>query len=197
MRLEARTTSINDKTEIKLHPLAAKLYKLMMSAYILGGQEAYIKRITGQFNCYKSLPIHNVSMISKDPNKYLLIGGCFSPVFNLKDLNNSNTIFLSYRTSIHGFKPEHKNEVGKEFDQDVVDLIFMDFIRSMSILSLSKPGIVYPDIKKITQDYKSQIWSEIFKKESKSSNEFITLNNIADLLDTTRATLTNHAKLKK
>lgn len=197
MRLEAKTISINDSTTIRLHPLAAKLYKLMISAYMSGGQEAYIKRLTDQFNCYQSLPIHSVSLISEDINKYLLIGGCFSPIFNLKDLNNGNTIFLSYKSSKHNFKPEHKSEVTKEFDQDVIDYIFMDFIRSMSLLSLSKPGIMCSDLKIITQNYKSPIWNEIFKKEAKSSNQFMTLNNIADLLDTTRATLNNHAKLKK
>ena len=197
MKLEAKTTSINDSTNIRLHPLAGKLYKLMMSAYTLGGQEKYIKCITDQFNCYQSLPIHNVSLISEDTNKYLLIGGCFSPVFNLEDLNNGNTVFLSYKTSKHNFKPEHKSEIDKEFDQDVIDFIFMDFIRSISIISLSKPGLIYPDLKKITQDYKSQIWNEIFKKESKISHEFMTLNNVADLLDATRSTLQNHTKLKK
>lgn len=197
MRLEATTISINRSTNIRLHPLAKKLYKLITSAYEVGGQETYIKCITDQFDCYQSLPIHNVSLISEDTNKYLLIGGCFSPVFNRNDLNNDNTIFLSYKTSKHNFKPEHKSEIDKEFNQDIIDFIFMDFIRSISIISLSKPGLVYPELKKITQDYKSQIWSEIFKKESKSSNEFITLNNIADLLDTTRATLTNHARLRE
>lgn len=99
MNLSAKTIRINDNTDIKLHPLSAKLYKLIMRVYIVGGQEEYIKFMTDQFNCYRSLPIHNVSLVSKEANEYLLIGGCFSPVFNLKDLHNDNTIFLSYKTS--------------------------------------------------------------------------------------------------
>ncbi|WP_394212393.1 hypothetical protein [Psychrobacter piscatorii] len=197
MRLEAKTITINDSTNIRLHPLAGKLYKLMMSAYIVGGQETYIKCITDKFNCYQSLPIHNVSLISEDTNKYLLIGGCFSPVFNRKDLNNRNTIFLSYRTSKHNFKPEHKSEIDKEFDQDVIDFIFMDFIRAISMLSLSKPGILYKSLKEITQKHKSPIWSEIFNREAKNPKDYVLLNNVADLLDTTRGALNNQAKLEK
>lgn len=109
--------------------LATSLYILLH----LGSRiPQYHKLISDRFDCYPSLPIHNVSLVSKGANKYLLIGGCFSPVFNLRELNESNTIFLSYKTSKKDIKPEHKKNVEKEFDQDVIDFIFMDFIRSMS-----------------------------------------------------------------
>ena len=197
MKLSAKTIRINDNTDIKLHPLSAKLYKLIMRVYIVGGQEEYIKFMTDQFNCYRSLPIHNVSLVSKEANEYLLIGGCFSPVFNLKDLHNDNTIFLSYKTSKKNDKPEHKKQVNKEFDQDVIDFIFMDFIRAISMLSLSKPGILYKSLKTITQEYKSPIWGEIFNRKAKNPKDYILLNNVADLLNTTRGALNNQAKLEK
>lgn len=197
MNLSAKTISINSSTKISLHPLASQLTKLMAKAYLLGGQEAYLKSMNAKFSCYNSLPIHNVSLVSKEANEYLLIGGCFSPVFNLKDIHNDNTIFLSYKTSKKDIKPEHKKQVKKEFDQDVIDFIFMDFIRSISILSLAKPGLMYESLKTITQDYNSQIWSEIFNREEKSPKDYILLNNIADLLDKTRGALNSQAKVKK
>ena len=197
MNLSAKSISINSSTKISLHPLASQLNKLIVKAYLSGGQEAYIKSMQTKFDCYNSLPIHNVSLVNKDVNEYLLIGGCFSPVFNLKDINNNNTIFLSYKTSKKDSKPEHKKQVKKEFDQDVIDFIYMDFIRAISILSLAKPGLMYPSLKTITQEYKSQIWSEIFNRESKTPKDYILLNNVADLLDTTRGTLNSHTKLKK
>lgn len=197
MNLSAKSISINSSTEVSLHPLAKKLTKLLNCAYMSGGQEAYLKSMNAKFSCYNSLPIHNISLVNKEANQYLLIGGCFSPFFNLKDIHNDNTIFLSYKSSKKDIKPEYKKQVKKEFDQDVIDFIFMDFIRAISVLSLAKPGLMYPSLKTITQEYKSQIWSEIFNKEAKNPKDYILLNNVADLLDTTRGTLNSHTKLKK
>lgn len=127
----------------------------------------------------------------------MFIGGCFSPVFNIKDLRNNNTIFLSYKNSDKNIKSEHKKQANKEFDQDVIDFIFMDFIRSISILSLSKLGLMYSSLKTITQEYKSPIWSEIFNKGAKTPKDYILLYNVADLLDKTRGALNSQAKLEK
>ena len=197
MNMSAKSISINSSTKISIHPLAKKLAKLIASAYLIGEQEGYLKSMNVKFSCNNSLPIHNVSLINKEANEYLSIGGCFSPVFNLEDLNNDNTIFLSYRTSKRNIKPEHKNQVDKEFNQDVIDFIYMDFIRVISILSLAKPGLMYPSLKTITQEYDSQIWSEIFNREAKNPKDYILLNNVADLLDKTRGALNNQAKLEK
>ena len=197
MNLSVNSISINSSTKISLHPLAEQLTKLIARAYLIGRQEPYLKSMNAKFSCHNSLPIHNVSLISKKSNEYLLIGGCFSPVFDLKDLNNDNTIFLTYKTSKKKFKPEYKNQVEEEFSQDVIDCIYMDFIRVISILSLAKPGLMYQSLKTITQEYDSQIWGEIFNSEAKNPKNYILLNNVADLLDMTRGALNNQAKLKK
>ncbi|MFZ2843120.1 hypothetical protein [Psychrobacter sp.] len=84
--------------------------------------------------------------------------------------------------------------MSKEFDQDIIDFIFMDFIRSISILSLAKPGLMYKSLKIITQEYRSPIWSEVFNREAKNPKDYILLNNVADLLNTTRGALNNQAK---
>ncbi|MGP5556503.1 hypothetical protein [Psychrobacter celer] len=189
MNLSAKTIGFKNITKINLHPLAKKLYELMIEAYIAGGQAEYLKLISDRFDCYPSLPIHNVSLISKGANKYLLIGGCFSPVFNLRELNESNTIFLSYKTSKKDIKPEHKKNVEKEFDQDVIDFIFMDFIRSMSLTSLKRPGSIESALRKITQDYNSDIWNEVFD----NSRSYLRQADYAELLDMDRNTIKNHS----
>lgn len=192
MNLSAKSISINSSTKISLHPLASQLTKLITSAYLIGGQEAYLKSMNAKFSCYNSLPIHNVSLVGKEANEYLLIGGCFSPVFNLKDLHNDNTIFLYYKTSKKDTKPEHKKQVKKEFDQDVIDFIFMDFIRTISSLSLLKPGSMYPDLKKLTQDdqkYRSSIWKEIFE-----GKEYLRQEDFALLLDVKSETIRRQFK---
>lgn len=190
MNLSAKTIGFKNITKIDLHPLAKRLYKLMVEAYVAGGQEDYLKLIGDRFDCYTSLPIHNVSLVSKGANKYLLIGGCFSPIFNLKELSESNTLFISYKTSKKDIKPEHKKNVEKEFDQDVIDFIFMDFIRAMSLTSLKRPGIIEPALRKITQDYSSNIWNEVFD----SSRSYLRQADYAELLDLDRNTIANHNK---
>lgn len=188
MNLSAKTISFKHINKIDLHSLAKKLYKLMIEAYMAGGQDEYLKTIGSRFDCYPSLPIHNVSLINSGANKYLLIGGCFSPVFNLRELNDNNTIFLSYKTSKKDIKPEHKRNVEKEFDQDVIDFIFMDFIRAMSLTSLKRPGTIEPALRKITQDYSSNIWNEVFN----GGRTYLRQADYAELLDINRNTIKNH-----
>ena len=72
MNLSAKTIGFKNITKINLHPLAKKLYELMIEAYIAGGQAEYLKLISDRFDCYPSLPIHNISLISKGANKYIL-----------------------------------------------------------------------------------------------------------------------------
>lgn len=194
MNLSAKSININSSTDIRLHPLAKKLAKLLNYAYSTGGQEDYLKSMNAKFNSYKSLPINNVSVISSQLNSYEVIAGCFVPFFNLNALNNDNTIFIQYKSSKKNVQPEHRKQMSKEFDQDIIDFIFMDFIRSISILSLAKPGLMYKSLKIITQEYRSPIWSEVFNGEAKNPKDYILLNNVADLLNTTRGALNNQAK---
>ena len=60
--------------------------------------------------------------------------------------------------------------------------------------SLAKPGLMYKSLKIITQEYRSPIWSEVFNREAKNPKDYILLNNVADLLNTTRGALNNQAK---
>ena len=189
MNLSAKTIRFKNITKIDLHPLAKKLYELIIEAYVTGGQEEYLKLISDRFDCYPSLPIHNVSLISKGANKYLLIGGCFSPLFNLRELNESNTLFLSYKTSKDNTNPEHKKRIEKDFNQDVVDFIFMDFIRSMSLISLKRPGSIESALRKITQDYNSSIWNEVFDNR----RNYLRQADYSELLDMDRNTIKNHS----
>ena len=49
MNLSAKSISINSSTKISLHPLASQLTKLIVKAYLSGGQEAYIKSMQTKF----------------------------------------------------------------------------------------------------------------------------------------------------
>ena len=192
MNLLAKSISINKSTKISLHPLVEQLTELIADAYMKGGQEAYKKSMNAKFSCHNNLPIHNVSLINKESNQYILIGGCFSPVFNLKNLNNDNTIFLNYKTSNKNTKPEHKKQVDDEFNQDIIDFIFMDFIRAISLSSLLKPGYMYPELRKITQHepkYNSSVWTEVFQSE-----DYLLQKDFADLIGVTRDTVRKQSK---
>ena len=43
MNLSAKTIRFKNITKIDLHPLAKKLYELIIEAYVAGGQEEYLK----------------------------------------------------------------------------------------------------------------------------------------------------------
>lgn len=192
MNLSAKSISINNSTKISLHPLAKKLSKLITSAYIVGKQEAYLESLNTKFSCYNSLPINHVSVISSHSNSYEAIGGCFVPFFNLKSLNKDNALFIQYKSSKKDVKPEHKKRYEQEFEQDVVDFIYMDFIRTISVLSLLKPGSMYPELKKLTQDdrkYRSSIWKEVFE-----SKEYLRQEDFALLLDVKSETIRRQFK---
>jgi len=195
MNLSAKTIRFKNITKIDLHPLAKKLYELMIEAYVAGGQEEYLKLISDRFDSYPSLPIHNVSLISEGTNKYLLIGGCFSPLFNLKELNESNTLFLSYKTSKDTTNPEHKKRIEKDFNQDIVNFIFMDFIRSISLLSLKKPGSMYSELRQITKEYNSGVWHELFENKDEQKTSYLHQKYFARLLNRNKGTIINQSKL--
>lgn len=190
MKLSAKTiTGININTKFKFHPLAKKLYNLINEAYLLGGQAEYLKEINDLFICYESLPIHQIAIISSGTNEYQIIGGCFTPFFNIKELNNDNSIFLSYKSSKKDVKPEHQKHVAEEFKQDVIDFIYMDFIRAISLTSLAKPGAMYPKLRQVTQEFDSQVWQGIFGEGSRSSKDYLRQTDFAKLLDKSRFTI--------
>ena len=150
--------------------------------------------------------MHNISVIFKD-GLYEIIGGCFSPIFDLNDISNENTVILSYTTS-QGHDTKNKtdeqiNRVKKriqdKFDQDVIDFIYMDYIRAISILSLSKPGVMYSELRELSQakgKYSSAIWNEIFGNEDESPINYLSQKDFSMLIDKTRGTVNNHNKLK-
>lgn len=196
MKIKASTVNINDKTKLYMHPLAKKLSQLLIHAYLSGSQEDYLNKLSQTFNCYQPLPIHNISVISmgSSSNEYQIIGGCFNPLFNIKELKNDNSIFISYQSSQKNIKAEHKKRAKAEFDQDIVNFIYLDFLRSISTLSLKKPGSMDRELRQITQNYKSKIWSEIFDNGGKN---YLRQADLADLLNVTRDTLKKQADLNE
>ncbi|WP_296242882.1 MULTISPECIES: hypothetical protein [unclassified Psychrobacter] len=203
MKLSAKTISLNSNSTVKFHPLTRKLHQVMMNAYIISDKSAYLKNVSNYFGSRVEIPVHNISVIFKD-GSYEIIGGCFSPIFDLNDISNDNTVILSYTTS-QGYDTKNKTDeqvkrvkkrIQDQFDQDVINFIYMDYIRAISTLSLSKPGIMYPELKRLTQEYDSDMWNKIFGDESQSAkkNTFL-LKHCAELLDKTRDTLIKQAKL--
>ena len=206
MKLSAKTISLNSNSTVKLHPLASRLHQVLIKAYISSDKSTYLKNVPNYFGSRVDIPIHNISVIFKD-GLYEIIGGCFSPIFDLNDISNENTVILSYTTS-QGHDTKNKtdeqiNRVKKriqdKFDQDVIDFIYMDYIRAISILSLSKPGVMYSEIRELSQakgKYSSAIWNEIFGTEDKSPINYFSQKDFSSLIGKTRGTVNNHNKLK-
>ena len=76
--------------------------------------------------------------------------------------------------------------------QDIIDFIYMDFIRAMSVLSLSKPGTMYKELGLLTKQasFKTDIWIEVFERNS------ILLKDFALLIDKPRDTLIKQSRSK-
>lgn len=184
MNLASKTITTNSKTIIKLHHLAKKLSKLIVEAYVLGDQQDFLAATMVQFNCGRNLPINNISMIShgSGTNEYQIIGGCFNPLFNLRNISAANSLFHSYSQS--------KKSSKAEFDQDVIDFIYLDFIRAISMLSLKKPGAMEPSLRQLTKEYKSDIWNEI----TEGSKGYLRQIDYAKLLDVERDTISKQCK---
>ena len=93
-----------------------------------------------------------------------------------------------------------KKRIQDKFDQDVIDFIYMDYIRAISILSLSKPGVMYSEIRELSQakgKYSSAIWNEIFGTEDKSPINYFSQKDFSSLIGKTRGTVNNHNKIKE
>ena len=206
MKLSAKTISLNSNSIVKLHPLASRLHQVLIKAYISSDKSTYLKNVPNYFGSRVDIPIHNISVIFKD-GLYEIIGGCFSPIFDLNDISNENTMILSYTTS-QGHDTKNKtdeqiNRVKKriqdKFDQDVIDFIYMDYIRAISILSLSKPGLMYSEIRELSHtksEYSSAVWNEIFGNEDELPINYLSQKDFSMLIDKTRGTINNHNKIK-
>ena len=206
MKLSAKTISLNSNSTVKFHPLARKLHQVLVNAYISSDKSTYLKNVSNYFGSRVEIPIHNISVIFKD-GSYEIIGGCFSPIFDLNDISNENTMILSYTTSRgHDTKNKAdeqikrmKKRIQDKFDQDVIDFIYMDYIRAISILSLSKPGIMYLEIRELSQaksKYSSTVWNKIFGNEDESPINYFSQKDFSMLIDKTRFTVSNHNKVK-
>lgn len=184
MNLTSKTVTPNSKTVISLHPLAKKLYKLITEAYLLGNQQNFLSDMTTKLEHHRGMPINNISMISQGSgtNTYRIIGGCFNPLFDTNNISADNTLFHSYSQS--------KKSSKTEFEQDIIDFIYLDFIRSISFLSLKKPGAMEPQLRELSKAYKSNIWSALFI----GNKSYLRQIDFANLLDMERDTISKQCK---
>lgn len=184
MNLASKTIIPNSKTVIKFHPLAKSLYTLINEAYVFGGQQDFLADMTARLQPHRGLPINNISIISQGSgtNTYRVIGGCFNPIFDINNINANNTLFHSYS--------QPKKSSRAAFEQDVIDFIYLDFIRSISVLSLRKPGAIEPQLRMLSKEYKSDIWSALFDR----GKNYLRQIDFANLLDTERDTISKQRK---
>lgn len=184
MNLASKTIIPNSKTQFSFHTLAKKLYKILNEAYLFGGQQDFLNDMIARPQTHRGLQINNISMISQGSgtNAYRIIGGCFNPIFDINNMNTENTLFHSYSQS--------KKSSKAEFEQDIIDFIYMDFIRSISILSLKKPGAMEPQLRVLSKEYKSDIWNALLD----SNKSYLRQIDFANLLDTERDTISKQCK---
>lgn len=184
MNLASKTIIPNSKTQFSFHTLAKNLYKIINEAYLFGDQQDFLADMTVRPQPHRGLPINNISMISQGSgtNAYRIIGGCFNPIFDINNMNTENTLFHSYSQS--------KKSSKAEFEQDIIDFIYMDFIRSISILSLKKPGAMEPQLRVLSKEYKSDIWNALLD----SNKSYLRQIDFANLLDTERDTISKQCK---
>lgn len=184
MNFSSKTIALNSKTVINLHPLAKKLYKLITEAYLLGNQQSFLSDMTAKLEYHRGVPINNISMISQGSgtNTYRIIGGCFNPLFDINNMSANNTLFHSYSQS--------KKSSKAEFEQAIIDFIYLDFIRSISMLSLKKPGAMEPKLRMLSKEYKSDIWVELFD----GGKNYLRQVDFANLLNTERDTISKQCK---
>ena len=184
MNLASKTIITNSKTQFSFHSLAKNLYKIINEAYLFGDQQNFLADMTLRPLPHRGLPINNISMISQGSgtNAYRIIGGCFNPIFDINNMNTENTLFHSYSQS--------KKSSKAEFEQDIIDFIYMDFIRSISILSLKKPGAMEPQLRVLSKEYKSDIWNALLD----SNKSYLRQIDFANLLDTERDTISKQCK---
>ena len=71
------------------------------------------------------------------------------------------------------------------FEQLIIDFIYMDFIRATSLLSLKKPGLMANFLRQISQEYHSRIWRDIFGNK----HSYFQLTNLVLLTNTARSAI--------
>ena len=75
----------------------------------------------------------------------------------------------------------------------------MEYIRAISILSLSKPGVMYSEVRELSRaksKYSSTVWNEIFGNEGELPISHFSQKDFSMLIDKTRFTVINHNKVK-
>ena len=184
MNLASKTIIANSKTQFSFHSLAKKLYKIINEAYFFGGQQDFLADMNAKPQPNRGLPINNISMISQGSgtNAYRIIGGCFNPLFDINNISADNTLFHSYS--------QPKKSSRAEFEQDIVDFIYLDFIRSISILSLKKPGAMEPQLRALSKEYESKIWGALFD----GYKSYLRQIDFANLLDMERDTISKQCR---
>lgn len=184
MSLASKTITPNSKTVLRFHPLAKNLYTLINKAYVFGGQHEFLSDMSARLQTQRELPINNISIVSQGSgtNAYRIIGGCFNPIFNINNINADNTLFHSYSQS--------KKSNRATFEQDIINFIYLDFIRSISILSLKKPGAMELNLRALSKKYKSNIWSTLFDGDK----SYLRQTDFANLLGIERDTISKQSK---
>ena len=193
MDLTVKSIAMQQKYELQLHPLAKKLYDTFIQAYTDNEQIKYLTQIDELTTGISNFPLHQVSVINVGINEYQIIGGCFSPLFNINNLNRNNTLLLTYTSSIKAekrakIKAERKrlnSNAQPDFEQLIIDFIYMDFIRAASLLSLKKPGLMANYLRQISQEYHSRIWRDIFGNK----HSYFQLTNLVLLTNTARSAI--------
>ena len=196
MDLTVKSITMQQKYELQFHPLVEKLYETFIQAYVDNKQVNYLTQIDELATGISNFPLHQVSVINVNTNKYQIIGGCFSPLFNINNLKHNNTLLLSYTSSIKTekrakIKAERKrlnSDAQPDFEQLIIDFIYMDFIRATSLLSLKRPGSMIDCLRQISQEHHSNIWRDIF---SNRHNHF-QQTNLVLLTDTARSAINQH-----
>lgn len=193
MDLKVRSIAIQQKYKLQFHPLTKKLYDTFIKAYVNNKQVEYLTQIDELTTGISNFPLHQISVINIGINEYQIIGGCFSPLFNINNLNRNNTLLLSYTSSIKAeksakIKAERKrlnSDAQPNFEQLIIDFIYMDFIRAASLLSLKKPGLMTNFLRQISQEYHSRIWRDIFGNK----HSYFQLTNLVLLTNTARSAI--------
>ena len=83
MDLTVKSIAMQQKYKFEFHPLAKKLYNTFIQAYTDNEQVKYLTQIDELTTGISNFPLHQVSVINVGINEYQIIGGCFSPLFNI------------------------------------------------------------------------------------------------------------------
>lgn len=196
MHLTADCLKVQSSKKLKFHPLAKKLYQAIMAA-IDKSSKSYLETVDNFLTTAHDYPFNIIYVIYND-NVYEIVGGCFSPLFNIANVSPNNTLMFRLKTS-RSYETKNKSDeyirkekakIEKEFKQDIINLIYLDYLKSISILALKKPGAMDESLRTITKEYKSDIWSEMFNEKCK----YLRQVDLAKLLDVDIDTIRNHSK---